>query len=342
MVITMEGSIMEEILTMNNKERQRLKVMTKLNDGSLTQKIAAKQLGISTRQIKRLYKRYTADGDKGVISRQRGSISNNSLSIDFKDQIAELIKSNYSDFGPTLAHEKLHELHNYALSVTTVRNIMIEQSIWIPRSCVDKKIYKMRDRRECYGELVQMDGSYHDWFEGRAPKCRLLVLIDDATSDILSLEFVPCESSLAYFSFMRKYLLDKGRPLSLYTDRHAVFETTRSTDKSYKKTQFNRAMEELGIELILAFSPQAKGRVERANGTLQDRLVKELRLAGISNMEDANDFLHSFILSFNKKFGKQPKCFINAHRSLDEEHDLDRILSLQHERKITKDLRVYY
>lgn len=325
---------------MNTKERERLKVIARLGEGLLSRRIAAQQLKVSERQLRRLVKAHQNGGDKGIVSKTRGRKSNNYIPDQIKKQVIELISLNYSDFGPTLAHEKLNEVHKLKVSISSVRSLMIEHKIWQPRRWKAQKIHKRRERRECFGELIQMDGLYHDWFEGRAPKCCLLVLIDDATSQLIALKFVKWESVFSYFQCLRKYLETTGRPLSLYTDRHAVFETTRKSEKSYKDTQFHRAMKDLGIELILALSPQAKGRVERANGTLQDRLVKEMRLAGISSIEEANLFVPNFIKIYNQKFAKKPKSSVDVHRSLEKTIDLDQILCLHYERKITKDLMV--
>ena len=333
---------MQEWITMNDKERQRLKIIARLEEGTLTRSIAAKQLKISTRQLRRLLAAFHAEGDKGVVSRKRGKKSNNSLCDEIRSRALELIRVNYLDFGPTLAHEKLVEVHGLRVSVGTIRTLMIKDGIWRPRKEKDVKIFRLREPRDCYGELIQMDGSYHDWFEGRLPSCCLIVLIDDATSRLVSLKFVEWESTRAYFSVLRCYLETVGCPLSLYTDRLAVFETTRKAEKTYKDTQFHRALKELGIELILALSPQAKGRVERANGILQDRLVKEMRLEGISSLEEANAFLPGFVVQYNKKFAKRPKSPIDAHKTINGDCMLERILSMQYERKITKDLLVYW
>jgi transposase len=334
---------MVEVLAMNDKERERLKMMARLQEGTITQKSAAKLLSISIRQVKRLYRSYLEFGDIGLTSKRRGKVGNRSLPIALKELIATRIRQVYADFGPTLACEKIVEYEKINISVSAVRNIMIQQGIWLPNKKKAQKIHKLRQCRDCFGELVQLDGSYHDWFEGRFPKCCLLVLIDDATSQLLGLQFVPWESCWAYFNFLKAYLRTYGRPGGLYTDKHAIFETTRKTDLNYKDTQFHRAMEELGIKLILARTPQAKGRVERMNGTLQDRLIKEMRLAGISTMEEANNkFLPAFIKKYNKQFGKIPKSSIDAHRSLDDNHNLERILCLHYTRKITKDLMVYF
>lgn len=333
---------MEECVTMSRKERERMKVMVRLEEGALTQRVAAEQLNIGERQLRRLYKAYLELGESALISKHRGKKSNNQLPEHLRGQILELVQSNYLDFGPTLACEKLMEEHQLKVSVSAVRMLMLKHEIWHPRQRKAKKVYQRRLRRACFGELIQMDGSYHDWFEGRGPKCCLLVLIDDATSRLLGLKFVEWESSFGYFNVLKEYLKAHGRPLSLYTDRHAVFETTRKIEKDYRDTQFHRAMEELGIDLILAYSPQAKGRVERANRTLQDRLIKEMRRAGISNIAEANAFLPGFIDRYNKRFGKVPRSAINAHRILEAEYDLERILCLHHTRKISKDLMVYW
>ncbi len=331
---------MKEFISMNTKERERLKVLSRLAEGELSRRIAAKQLQIGERQLRRLVRAYEEEGDKGLISKHRGKKSNNHIADDTKKSILELIRAHYSDFGPTLAHEKLNEVYQLKVSKSTVRLLMIEDKIWQPTRWKAQKVHKCRQRRECFGELIQMDGSYHDWFEGRAPKCCLLVLIDDATSQLTFLKFVEWESIFSYFQCLKEHLKLFGCPLSLYTDRHAIFETTRKTEKNYKDTQFHRAMKELGIELILALSPQAKGRVERVNGTLQDRLVKEMRLAGISSIEEANLFVRDFIKIHNQKFAKKAASPIDAHRSIENDIDLDKILCLHHERKITRDLMV--
>ena len=333
---------MEDMIVMSSKERERMKIMVRLMEKTLTQRLAAEQLQISVRQVQRLLRSYRSVGDKAIISKQRGKKSNNRLSEDFRKQIVALIQRHYSDFGPTLAREKLVEVHGMKISIGAVRTIMIENKIWEVKKWKVQNIHKRRARRDCIGELIQMDGSYHDWFEGRAPKCCLLVLIDDATSRLMLMEFIEWESSFGYFQILKRYLKMYGKPLSLYTDRLAVFETTRKTEKNYKDTQFHRATQELGINLILALSPQAKGRVERANRTLQDRLIKEMRLAHISTIQEANTFLPGFIEMYNKRFAKQPKSSIDAHRSLEINHNLERILCLHHERKITNDLMVYW
>jgi len=333
---------LEELLEMNKKERERLKAIIRLEEGTLSQKVAAEQLSLGLRQLQRLISDYRKNGEKAIISKHRGKKSNNSLSDGLKKEIITTINNKYWDFGPTFAHEKLIEDHGVKVSVSSIRKIMVENNIWISKKVKAKKVHQRRAPRECYGELIQMDGSYHDWFEGRAPECCLIVLIDDATSKIMWLQFVKWESCFAYFRALKKYIKRYGKPLSIYTDRLAVFETTRKTEKNYKDTQFHRAVSSLGIKLILANSPQAKGRVERVNGTLQDRLIKEMRLAHISSMEEGNAFLQSYMTKHNKKFAKKPKSSIDAHTNFESYSSLEGILCLHHERKISKDLMISF
>ena len=333
---------MEELLEMNKKERERLKAIIRLEEGTLNQKVAAEQLKLGVRQLQRLISEHRKNGEKAIISKHRGKKSNNSLSNSVKKEIINIINKKYWDFGPTFAHEKLLEDHGVKVSVSSIRKIMVENNIWISKTVKAKKVHQRRAPRECYGELIQMDGSYHDWFEGRSPECCLIVLVDDATSRIMWLQFVKWESCFAYFHALKKYIKRYGKPLSIYTDRLAVFETTRKTEKSYKDTQFHRALSSLGIKLILANSPQAKGRVERLNGVLQDRLVKEVRLARISSMEEGNAFLHSYIKKYNEKFAKKPISAIDAHISIESDCNIENILCLHHERKITKDLLIFF
>ena len=316
---------MEELLEMNKKERERLKAIIRLEEGTLNQKVAAEQLKLGVRQLQRLISEHRKNGEKAIISKHRGKKSNNSLSNSVKKEIINIINKKYWDFGPTFAHEKLLEDHGVKVSVSSIRQIMVENNIWISKTVKAKKVHQRRAPRECYGELIQMDGSYHDWFEGRSPECCLIVLVDDATSRIMWLQFVKWESCFAYFHALKKYIKRYGKPLSIYTDRLAVFETTRKTEKSYKDTQFHRALSSLGIKLILANSPQAKGRVERVNGTLQDRLIKEMRLAHISSMEEGNAFLQSYITKHNKKFAKKPISAIDAHISIESDCNIENI-----------------
>ena len=332
---------MEEHITMSNKELDRLKVLQKVLDKRLRQIEAADQLDLSTRQIKRLCKRLRENGPKGLVSRNRGKTSNRKIDKYFRDSILDLIYSKYNDFGPTLAHEKLLELHNISISVSTVRNIMVDAGIWTSRKAKKKRIFQHRQRRPSEGELVQLDGSDHQWFEQRGPRCSLLVFIDDATGKA-HLRFARSENTWDYMNALREYLEEHGRPRALYTDKHGVFRVNQKNSHAKDAlTQFGRAAKELGVEIICANTPQAKGRVERANKTLQDRLVKELRLRNISNIEEANSYLPIFIKDYNKRFSKPAKTPINAHRDIDG-YDLDRIFTLKETRHLSKNLTLQY
>ena len=333
---------MEDLIEMNKKERERLKVMIRLEHKALNQEIAAKQLGIGIRQVQRLLKAYREKGEISLIDPKRRRKGNNKLPTPLIESVVKLVVQNYHDFGPKFAHEKLTEIHSLKLSLSSTRKIMLENEIWKPRKSKQVKIHQRREPKEYFGEMLQMDGSYHDWFEGRAPNCCLIVIIDDATSRLMMLQFVPWETTFAYFKAIKDCIKKYGKPLSVYTDRLAVFETTRKNEINYKETQFHRAMSSLGVKLILARSPQAKGRVERANETLQDRLVKEMRLAHISSIEEGNAFLPTYIKMHNKKFAKRPKSPIDAHTTIDSEINLEKILCLHYERKISKDLMINF
>ena len=263
---------------MSIKELSRLEVMEKLRSRSLNQSQAADILGISIRQVKRLIRAFKAEGAKGLISRKRGSKSNHQLPEEVKKRALELISEKYADFGPTLAHEKLKEVYGIKISVGSVRNLMISHDIWEAKKIKRNRIFQMRTRRPREGEMVQVDGSEHAWFEERGPKCTLLVFIDDATGALKELRFAKSESIFSYFDATRNYIENHGRPLAFYSDKHGVFRVNKNGALSGTGiTQFGRAMKELDIRMIFANSPQAKGRVERSNRVLQDRLVKELR-----------------------------------------------------------------
>jgi len=322
---------MDKLLTMSNREITRLEVMQRLKDKRLIQKEAAQMLGISTRQVKRLWRAYCMKGAKGLVNQRRGKPSNHRLEAGIAQQALDLIKECYEDFGPTLAHEKLVEVHNIQLSRESVRRIMIEESIWKPKRAKHPSAHQMRERWACFGELVQIDGSDHDWFEGRGPRCTLLVFIDDATGQLMELLFVPHESFFAYCEAARHYFERCGKPVAFYSDKHGVFRVNQeqTTGLGSGLTQFGRAMLELDIQIICANSAQAKGRVERANQTLQDRLVKELRLRGISGPASGNAFLPEFREDFNRRFAVTPRSTHDAHRPLLESEHLEIILTHQ-------------
>jgi hypothetical protein len=256
----------------------------------------------------------------------------------------ELEEENVEFFllGPLLVHEYISKENEDFMSVTSVRCIMIEYGFWKNKKTKNKKIYRLRLRRNQRGELVQVDGSEHDWFEERGPRCTLLVYIDDATNETFA-KFVKSENTWDYLNTTREYIEKKGRPLAFYSDKHSVFRVNQEGALSGDgRTQYGRAMEEMYIAVICANSPQAKGRVERKNRDFQNRLVKAMRLAKISTIEEGNAFLPAFLKDLGLKFDKPPQNPIDAHRPIQDIHDLDRIFCLKHTRKISKNLTLQF
>jgi hypothetical protein len=338
-------SIMDRngMITMSMHELDRLKAIQAVADGLLMPWRAAERLGISRRQVERLTSRYRIEGATGLISRKREQPSNHQLPAGLADHALAIIRERYADFGPTLACEKLRESHGLTLAAETIRHLMTEAGLWIPRRQRPPKIHQPRNRRACLGELIQIDGSDHRWFEERAPACTLLVFIDDATSRLMTLHFTATESTFSYFEATRRYLEAHGKPVALYSDRASVFHCNNPSSTPGKGvTQYGRAMFELNIDTWCANSSQAKGRVERANLTLQDRLVKELRLRHIDTREAANAYAPHFIADFNGRFGKEPRSAYNAHRPLRDDEDLDLILTCRVSRCVSATLTVQY
>jgi transposase len=327
---------------MSQRELTRLEVIQRVKRKTLKQRQAAELLSVSVRQVKRLCKAYQASGAAGLISKRRGQASHNRLPAQTINKARQLLRTRYPDFGPTLATEKL-AIEGVSLSVETVRQLLIGEGLWKAKRVRPVVIHQLRERRARLGELVQIDGSPHDWFEGRAPKCTLLVFVDDATSRLMYLQFVEAETTFNYFAAVRSYLTEFGKPLAFYSDKFGVFRVNMPHPLSGTGlTQFGRALKELDIELICAHSPQAKGRVERANQTLQDRLTKELRLGGISSLEQANAYLPEFIAAYNTRFAVAPRSSESAHRALGKGEDLDRILTLCERRTLSKNLTLSY
>jgi transposase len=332
-----------DMITMSTKEIKRKEMMDKIIEKRISQKAAAAGLGISVRQVKRLVQRYRKKGTVGLISKQRGKPSNHQLSEETRQRVVDLVHSTYSDFGPTLAHEKLVERDGLRLSISSVRKMMIEEDIWRPKKAKRLDVHQHRERRACFGELVQIDGSPHDWFEGRSPSCTLLVFIDDATGALLQLKFVKSESFFSYASAAERYFIEYGKPSAFYSDKNGVFKVNNpSNSKRDALTQFGRAMHELGVQIICAETPQAKGRVERVIQTLQDRLPKELRLSGINHPEAGNAFMPIFMQDFNTRFAVKPRSTHNAHRTLSVSDDLQKIFTWQEDRTLTKNLTLQY
>lgn len=330
----------EELITMSQQEVLRLQVIEKLKDRILSQSEASKILKVSCRQIKRLVRIYKQQGAKGLVSKKRDKPSNNRLSEETKQNILALIKEKYIDFGPTFLGEKLLENHSITVSKETLRQLMVAENLWQTKRRKEAKIHQMRERRSRFGELIQIDGSPHDWFEGRGDKCCLIVFIDDATSRIVSLRFEETETTAAYFKAAKTYIAQCGLPMAFYSDKHGIFRVNMPDCDS--ETQFGRAARELGIEIICAHSPQAKGRVERSNQTFQDRLVKEMRLLGISDIEAANAYLPEFRQKHNAKFAVEPKSNTDAHVKLIGDENLDLIFCYKIARKLSKNLEFSY
>jgi transposase len=330
-------------VTVSMHELERIKIIAAVAEHRLKVVQAAERLALCERQVSRLVRRYEASGPAGLVSGRRGQPSNRELPIEVRARAMALVRERYADFGPTLACEKLRECHGTTLAKETVRRWMRDAGLWIPRKQRPPKIHQPRNRRACLGELIQIDGSDHRWFEERAPACTLLVFIDDATSRLMILHFTATESTFSYFEATRQYLEAYGKPIALYSDRASVFScNSHSSTPGKGVTQYGRAMFELNIDTWCANSSQAKGRVERANLTLQDRLVKELRLRNIDTREAANAYAPHFIAEFNGRFGKVPKSTFNAHRPLREDEDLDLILSSRVPRRVSNSLTVQY
>lgn len=301
---------------------------------------ASERLGIGVRQLKRLVRRWREAGDAGLVSRRRGRAAPNRLDVAIRDRVKLLLTDKYPDFGATLASEKLLELDGIAVSRESVRRLQIELKLWKPKRRRARRVFQLRERRARFGELIQIDGSPHEWFEGRGSRCTLIVFIDDATGRLTAMRFVPAETTRAYLETLRAHVLGHGVPLAFYSDRHGIFRVNaKDATTGDGKTEFGRVSERLGIEPIHALTPQAKGRVERANQTLQDRLVKEMRLRNICSMEAANGFLPTFIQTHNKRFAVPPRDPAPAHRPwTDTVEALDELLARREERVLSKAL----
>ena len=338
---------MEDRLNMGTKERDKLHTIRNVLEGRLTQGEAAKILRRSERHVRRLCARVRGKGDRGLVHGLCGQPSNNRLDEELMGQaLSALHHPLWEGFGPVFSNEKLDKLYGIKLGKTTVRNLMIRTNLWEPghRGATHRA---WRERRACVGMLIQLDGSDHDWFEGRGPRCVLIIYIDDATSRILYGEFVKVEDTLTLMRTTRTYLKRWGRPVAFYVDKDSIYKINRQAAVEEElrdeqpMTQFTRAMSELGITVIAAHSPQAKGRVERGFLTHQDRLVKELRLAGISTMEQANEFLWKvYIPDHNRRCEVDPADPVDVHKPLLASHDLAAILSIQIRRQVQNDFTI--
>ncbi|WOS64452.1 ISNCY family transposase [Sinorhizobium fredii] len=331
------------LIAMSERDLQRIEVLSKVVDDRMTIVSAAHVLGLSTRQVRRLLERIRTDGAASIRHKAIGRPSNNRICDGVRDYAMAVVRERYADFGPTLAAEKLAERDGLTVSRETLRQWMSEAGLWLSRK-QRRTFHQPRLRREAYGELIQIDGSEHRWFEDRGPPCSLLVFIDDATGKLMQLRFVRSESAFSYFEALELYLQAHGAPVAFYSDKHSVFRVAKKDAKGGQgMTQFGRALSELNIEILCANSSQAKGRVERANRTLQDRLVKELRLAGICGMDEAYAFLPGFIERYNDRFARPPVRSEDLHRPLNLMPDrLKEILCKREQRYVGAQLTFSY
>ncbi|SMF39533.1 Integrase core domain-containing protein [Azospirillum oryzae] len=330
-------------ITMSERDLQRVEVLGEVLSGRRGIGSAASVLGLSERQVWRLLARYKAGGGGALVHRGRGLPSNRRLGDDVREQALELVRSRYGDFGPTLAAEMLRDRHGLTVSRETLRQWMAAAGLWLSRR-QRRQFHPPRLRRERFGELIQIDGSEHRWFEDRAEPCTLLVFIDDATGRLMQLRFAVSESAFSYFEALEGYLNAHGRPLAFYSDKYSVFRVSQREAKGGQgMTQFGRALAELNIEILCANSSQAKGRVERVNRTLQDRLVKELRLAGVTGIEAGNAFLPGFVDRFNARFALPPARPDDLHRPLTMAPDrLRQVLCWREQRHVGQQLTLSY
>jgi hypothetical protein len=334
----------EDKVMMSGKELRRVHVIRQVMDRQIPQRKAGVLLGVTTRQVRRLVVRVRQEGDRGLVHRARGKPSNRRMAEPIKAKILRLYTTRYGDFGPTLAAEQLVERHGLVVSAETLRS-------WLVARGVDhfqrrKRPHRAwRARKAHVGELVQLDGSHHDWFEGRGPRCVLMAYIDDASSRVFA-RFYAYEGTVPALDSFQRYVTQYGIPLAVYADKHTTYRspaepTVEEQLAGVKPTsQFGRALGELGVELIPAHSPQAKGRIERLFKTLQDRLIKEMRLAGIATLADANRFLPAWLAQYNRRFAVPPATATDLHRPLTADTDVRSVLAIKTRRVLRRDWTV--
>jgi hypothetical protein len=333
---------------MSQKELSRYHIIQKLVHKELIEKEAASLIHLYVRQIRRLKKKVIEHGPQGLIHGNRGKPSHNRIPKKEQQRIIKLLHEHYPDFKPTHAQEKLKNCHGLDRDPKTIRQIMIAEGLWKPRRKKNQSEHReWRQRKAHFGEMVQFDGSYEYWFEDRGAYCCLLLAVDDASGALLHGRFDKDEGVFPVFGFWREYLLKYGKPMNIYLDRFSTYKMTQKVAQNNHdlKTQFERATRELQIETIFAHSPEAKGRVERRFGTLQDRLIKEMRLKNISTMAEANHYLEQeFIPWFNARYAIEPRGKANLHKSLSasEQKQLENIFSKQMERVVQNDFTISY
>jgi hypothetical protein len=331
---------------MNIKELKRLHVINKVLEKQMMQVEAAGILNLTARQVRRIVKRVRKEGQTGIIHKSRDKSSNRTYPLPFKKTVLKLYKDNYMGFGPLLASEKLAEINNIQISDETLRNWLLGADYW-KKSRKKGEHRKWRERKEHFGEMLLLDGSHHDWLEGRGEELVLMGYIDDATSRVYG-RFYDYEGTLPVMDGLKKYIKKYGIPMKIYLDKHSTYRSPKKLTVEEEleglkaQSQFERACEELGIKVIHANSPQAKGRIERLFGVLQDRLVKEMRLAGISNKEQANKFLDTYLLKYTKKFSVDPAKKEDFHMLVPEYINLEQILCIKKERRLRNDNTISY
>jgi len=337
--------VFEDILQMGNLDRKRLYIIKQVIEGKISQRKAGEILTVTDRQIRRMVRRVEREGDAGILHRRRGQASNNKIGTKLKEKVIRFCRNRYEGFGPTLVSEKLLEEKKITISDETVRRWLIEVGLPYKRRR-DRPHRQWRQRKECFGEMIQMDGSHHDWLEGRGSKLVLMGIIDDATNHVYG-RFYDYEGTIPALDVMKMYVEKFGIPCSIYLDRHTTYKSTQklSIDEELKgkrlsKSQFERAAEELGIRVIHANSAPAKGRVERLFRTLQDRLVKEMSLKKIATKEAANEFLSQYLEVHNQRYARAAAKPNNIHRAVGRALNLDSIFSIKTERFLRNDFTV--
>jgi transposase len=336
----------KDIIMLSQQELTRVHIVHKILNKELKHKEASKILSLSERHIRRIVGRVKDEGDQGIAHKSRGKPSNRRFPLKLKNKALKCYRRSYSDFGPTLASEKLFEREKIKVHQETLRNWLIEAGDW-KRVRKTRSHRQWRERRHHFGEMVQVDGSHHDWFEQRGPRCVLMGYIDDATGNTFG-RFYPYEGTFPAMDSFKRYIKKHGIPLNLYLDKHSTYKSTAKPtiedmlSNARPLSEFERAMKEFSVKVIHADSPQAKGRVERLFRTLQDRLVKEMRLEKISTIEAANKFLIKYLPKYNKKFAVKPANHSNLHREIPNGTNLDGILCRKTQRVLRNDLTVEY
>jgi transposase len=334
-----------DIITMSMKEAKRLHLVRKALERRITQKEAAEMAGLCLRQLQRIIRRVRNAGDQGVCHRARGRKPNNQIPETIKLKAIELCRERYQEFGPTLASEKLLEKNRITVSVETLRTWFLEAGL--PYRKRKKRPHRQwRERKACRGAMVQLDGSHHDWFEGRGPKCVLMAFVDDATGEVYA-RFYDYEGTIPAMDCFKGYIKQYGIPQSVYLDRHSTYKSTvhyqtieDQLEDRQLMSQFERSLQELGVTVIHAYSPQAKGRVERLFGTFQDRVIKEMRLAGVRSKDEGNAFLQTYLPGYNRRYRVSPAKDTDMHRRFKDHRELDRILSIRSSRALRNDFTI--